>query len=423
MSITLTAYPMAFLISPQEAKKVELKETEQSNSNDSEIDKSLATQNLHSIKVLTNIEFEELNHIMSNVDASRISSTLYNLSNGLKVEWSSEGKYLTANISGASYNMQALGEDFFQQLDSTTSRNVRLRDSSEYFYYTYETEYTSVKDIFAKLKEQGAKQIFPVSDTEIIAQLNGQDIKYTRPEGESNFLLEVDQKVSIVNIGMSENTNASTSRYNALTSLKIKTNIKVSELKTLLKSANYSYFEGNSQTPLKNTNAILNWIPENGYYTAEFTGANNIAITNEADIIFRKMNIAAGRDLRLVNNQATTVYTYNTNYTDKGILINTLTEHGASDMVETGDEITCKLFGMDMIYKKDDSNGAYVLTITQVSDKSECSDTIKDLNDEYGLNIQEMTYNKIKERLDAENMHLESETVLDDNSIVLTIEV
>ena len=48
---------------------------------------------------------------------------------------------------------------------------------------------------------------------------------------------------------------------------------------------------------------------------------------------------------------------------------------------------------------------------------------INDLNDEYGLNIQEMTYNKIKERLDSENMRLESETVMDDNSIVLTIDI
>ena len=33
------------------------------------------------------------------------------------------------------------------------------------------------------------------------------------------------------------------------------------------------------------------------------------------------------------------------------------------------------------------------------------------------------TYNKIKERLEQENLRLESETVLDDNSIVLTIEI
>ena len=61
--------------------------------------------------------------------------------------------------------------------------------------------------------------------------------------------------------------------------------------------------------------------------------------------------------------------------------------------------------------------------MTQVSDKCVCEDLITDLNDEYGLNIQEMTYNKIKERLEQENMRLESETVMDDNSIVLTIDI
>ena len=77
----------------------------------------------------------------------------------------------------------------------------------------------------------------------------------------------------------------------------------------------------------------------------------------------------------------------------------------------------------DVIYHRQNSSDAYTLDITQVSDKGECQDMINDLNEEYGLNIQEMTYNKIKERLDKENMRLESESVLEDNSIVLTIEV
>ena len=77
---------------------------------------------------------------------------------------------------------------------------------------------------------------------------------------------------------------------------------------------------------------------------------------------------------------------------------------------------------MEMKYYKNDT-GAFALDITQISDKSECEDLINDLNKEYGLNIQEITYNKIKERLQQENMRLESETVLDDNSIVLTIDI
>ena len=78
---------------------------------------------------------------------------------------------------------------------------------------------------------------------------------------------------------------------------------------------------------------------------------------------------------------------------------------------------------MEMVYYKKDGSAGYTLDITQVTDKAGCEDIINDLNEEYGLNIQEMTYNKIKERLDRENMRLESEAVMEDNSIVLTIEV
>ena len=174
---------------------------------------------------------------------------------------------------------------------------------------------------------------------------------------------------------------------------------------------------------MKNSEATLNWILKDGFYVAEFSGSNNSAIIKEAEILFRKMNIAAGRDLRLINEQSTIVYTYTTNYTDKEMLLNTLTEHGATEIFQDNGEISCKLFGMEMIYHRQNSSDAYTLDITQVSDKGECQDMINDLNEEYGLNIQEMTYNKIKERLDKENMRLESESVLEDNSIVLTIEV
>lgn len=39
--------------------------------------------------------------------------------------------------------------------------------------------------------------------------------------------------------------------YGQLKNLKIRTNIQPKELKQLLRKANYLYYEGNSQTPLK----------------------------------------------------------------------------------------------------------------------------------------------------------------------------
>ena len=105
------------------------------------------------------------------------------------------------------------------------------------------------------------------------------------------------------------------------------------------------------------------------------------------------------------------------------MLLNTLIEHGAEEIAEDGDTVSCKLYDMEMVYKKLDGSNGYTLEITRVTDKNECENVINDLNEEYGMNIQEMTYNKIKERLAQENLRLESEAVMEDNSIVLTIEV
>ena len=420
MSITLMAYPMAFLISPEQAKAQKLHLA----SDDVAVNKKVANKNLKFIRVLTNIQFPEIQAFMSNTSCERVKATTYRHSSGLIVSWNSYGKYAIAVLSGglSPAKLQQEGEQFFQRLDQIASRNVRLVESAEYFYYNYSTDYTKPSEIYQVLKQEGATEIFPTGENDVVANLNGQSVKYYLAPDEDTYTLEVEQKVQIMNIGMSEDYEGTNVIY-GLTNLRIKTNIKPEELKGLLKKANYLLYRGDMQTPLKNSNATLNWVLKDGYYNAEFSGNNNAAITKEAEIIFRKMNIAAGRDLRRINDVSTTVYTYTTNYTDKGTLLNTLTEHGAEEIAENGDEISCKLYGMEMVYYKKSGSNGYTLDITQISNVSECESLINDLNDEYGLNIQEMTYNKIKERLDKENMRLESETVMDDNSIVLTIDV
>lgn len=419
MSITLMAYPMAFLIAPEEVKDegIRIKNAEKDNN------KNVATKNLKFIKVLTNIKHGELSPLLSEIGAFELYPNHYYI-NTTKLDIQTEivGKYTTFTVFGTENStiLQTSAEALFTDLDRITNRNVRLLGNQETFYYNYTTDYASVKDIYSNLKQENATQIFTTQNDEVVANLNGQSIRYYKSPDFSNYMLEVEQKVTIMNIGMTDETGQYASY--GLTNLKIQTNIKKDELRPLLKAAKYGFYEANGQTPLRNSYATLNWVENDGFYVAEFSGQNNTAITKEAEIIFRKMNIAAGRDLRKVNDVFTTVYTYNTNYTDKGVLINTLYEHGATEISENDDVVTCKLFNMEMKYYRQES-GAYSLDITQITNESQCQDVINDLNEEYGLNIQEVTYNKIKERLQQENLQLESETVLDDNSIVLTIEI
>lgn len=418
MSITLTAYPMAFLISPQEAKKNTL-ETAFVNS---ETDEISSEQKLKSVKVMTNVRGVELTEIVLRTNGKKIGNYAYQMSSGLVAKWNTAGKYMSVELScdeGAE-KLKESAEKYFELLDECTGRNVRVLNSTEYFYYNYDTEYTSVAQIYSTLKKQGATEIFTTDNDSVIATVDGRSIRYYK-DNMKTYSLSVEQKISIMNIGVEEEgVNNIDAEY---TNLMIKTNIRKNELKNLLKTGKYDLFRGNMQTPLENTNVILNWVLKDGYYCAEFSGESQSAITKEAEKLFENLNKCADRDLRMINDVMTAVYTYKTNYTDKGILLNTLTEHGAEEITENGDTVTCRLYDMEMAYKKLDGSNGYTLEITRVTDKTECENVINDLNDEYGMNIQEMTYNKIKERLEQENMRLESEEVMEDNSIVLTIEV
>ena len=423
MSITLIAYPTAFLINPQNAKDEKLSPKQQEAQN-----LEIATGSLRFIRVLTNIRPVDVKRLMVYMPQQQeIAPYTYKFQNGLIVKWNLNQRDSEAILFGhlKSDELQNHGEDFFKKLDEIAGENVRLiNNSSEYFYYNYETEYTTSQEICAALEQANAQNIYHESSSQVKAHNDGKNIRYYKEATDEKFTLEVEQKITIQNFAANSDSANSSISNNALQSLKIKTNIKAKELKDLLKTADLMYYVGNSQTPLKTYGATLNWVLEGGSYSAEFTGPNIKAIKKEAEEIFKKMNIAAKRDLRYTKKYSTITYTYQTNYTDKGVLINTLTEHGATNLEETdSNSIQCSLFGMGMKYYQQNSNSAYMLEITQVSNKDECMNTINNLNDEYGLNIQEMTYNKIKERLEQENLHLEDETVLEDNSIVLTIDV
>lgn len=420
MSITLTAYPTAFLISPEKAKNEQLKEIQE------DINENTAIKNMRYIRVRTNLRPIDLKRFMVYVENCKcVAPDTYEFSNGLCVRWNFNQRDCDAILSGCSDSkkLQQYGEDFFQKLDAIVGENVRLINSCEYFYYNYETEYTNSDDIQKSLKIQKAQNIFEESSSLITANIDGNNIRYYREAMDPTYTLEVEQKITIQNIGFDSSAQNGNFAQSPLKSIKINTNIKGKELKELLRQAGLGYYIGNSQTPLKTYNATLNWILQNGTYVAEFCGPNVKAIEKEAEEIFKKMNIAAKRDLRYIDEYSEITYSYNTNYTDKGILINTLTEHGASDITEINDEIKCNLFGMEMTYSLKNGEQAYTLEIKRISSKDECMGIINDLNNEYGLNTQEMTYNKIKERLAQENFRLEDETILEDNSIVLTIDV
>ena len=349
-------------------------------------------------------------------EVKRVGEFEYTFKNGLNVEWKYIDGYCCAILSAENTAkiVPKYGEELFKNLDKIKNVNVRDINSEEYFYYNYITEYTDADQIITELKMREAENIVKTSEKEIKAAYNKQNIRYYQDYYTNRFILETEQKISLVNIGMDDSN---------LAMVEIKTNITHEEIKSLLNNFGYDFNEITNQTPLKMSSNIIEWSLKDNYYTAKLRNISSSHLKGEVEHLFAAMNKKAGRDLRITDNKSELTYTYKTNYTDKGVLLNTLTEHGAKKISETDDKISCELFGMQMSYTKDADNQAYNLVIERVTDKSECEGLISDLNDEYGLNIQEITYKKILDRIESENLHLEKEEVLEDNSILLTIEV
>ncbi|MBQ9246153.1 hypothetical protein IJ182_07800 [bacterium] len=110
---------------------------------------------------------------------------------------------------------------------------------------------------------------------------------------------------------------------------------------------------------------------------------------------------------------------FSTQILDKNILLKTLEEHGATNIQENNDNITCDCEAFHLDFTK--SEGVpYTLKIT-TNDKYNLDEFVNDIGKEYTLNAQEVSYNQIKKRLEEQQLEIEDEEIYDDNTIVLTV--
>ena len=112
--------------------------------------------------------------------------------------------------------------------------------------------------------------------------------------------------------------------------------------------------------------------------------------------------------------------TFETPFVDKNILLKTLEEHGFSNIQETEGKISAEYQNYSVQFEKESEEKPYNLLI-RYAIEDDVYGKVNDLNEEYSMNVQEESYISIIEKLKNNNMELESEEVLDDNTIVLTV--
>lgn len=113
---------------------------------------------------------------------------------------------------------------------------------------------------------------------------------------------------------------------------------------------------------------------------------------------------------------------YETPFMNKELLERTLNEYGFKIEKSSELSVIATIERLIFTFARGDANSPFILKIEFPDDCMEMqAEVAASLYEEYGGNTQEETYIRIKEKIDESNMYIEDEEILEDDSIVLTI--
>lgn len=109
---------------------------------------------------------------------------------------------------------------------------------------------------------------------------------------------------------------------------------------------------------------------------------------------------------------------YKTTFTDESLLVKTIVEHGMQNVNIENGKISGNIENIKFEFEKQ-TDGVYEMYITHK--ESDDLTIVDELKEEYQSNVQEQAYLNIKEGLENRNLYVETEEVMEDNSIMITV--
>ena len=125
-------------------------------------------------------------------------------------------------------------------------------------------------------------------------------------------------------------------------------------------------------------------------------------------------------DIHIVSESTLLEKSLETPFMDKKILMKTIEEHGVKNITEEFGKITGEIASYQLSFEKMEEDKPYFVTISYLEGNNP-EEKLEDLNSEYALNVQEDAYLNLINKLKENNMEIEEEEVLEDNTIVLTV--
>ena len=111
-----------------------------------------------------------------------------------------------------------------------------------------------------------------------------------------------------------------------------------------------------------------------------------------------------------------------TMYADSEILLKTLNDYDCHFEIISENEYLVKTSCGNIRYARENAGQAFKMYLDEIEDVDGLLENLKSFEMDYGRNVQTYTYNHIKENL-SENMHIDEEEVLEDNSLFLRINI
>lgn len=122
--------------------------------------------------------------------------------------------------------------------------------------------------------------------------------------------------------------------------------------------------------------------------------------------------------------EETAIQPVQTRFTDEGLLTQTLEEHGFPVRREEDGTLSVNTSAGSLRYYQPEKGAAFWVQPYDLKSEEELEAHQEELAEEYMVNVQKSTYLLLKQRLkERRDMELESEAVLEDQSILLTINV
>jgi len=110
-------------------------------------------------------------------------------------------------------------------------------------------------------------------------------------------------------------------------------------------------------------------------------------------------------------------------FNDLSLLEQTLREHGFAVAVMSENQLICQAGQARLDYSRYTAGEPFWVSVSGVNNVDNFISEMDCFEREYKQNVQSYTYNKLMENLNESNMSVAEEAVLEDNSILLTIDI